>query len=87
MNNNSKIFLAALAGAALGVIGGILVAPASGKETIEDLLDRADDLKDELEDIADKSKQQVNDFGDKVAQNISEAIKTASETIAKEKKA
>ncbi|WP_192820123.1 YtxH domain-containing protein [Rufibacter sp. LB8] len=38
MNDNSKVLIAAAAGAAAGVIAGLLMAPSAGKESREGLL-------------------------------------------------
>ena len=85
MSNNSKIFLAAVAGAALGAIGGILLAPASGKETIEDLSEKADELKDELEEFASRSRKSVQEVSEKLVSNVQTAINKEMEAI-KDKK-
>lgn len=74
MNNNGKILIAALAGAALGAIAGLLVAPNSGKETLDDFSKKADELKGELEDMATKSTRSVKELGDALAENIKQGM-------------
>lgn len=54
MNNNGKIVLALLAGAAAGAALGILMAPAKGSETREQLSGSA-------KKMADTLKQKVQD--------------------------
>ena len=48
--STSKLILAALAGAAAGVIAGILIAPESGKKTREKLKKKVDDFSN-LDDL------------------------------------
>ena len=40
MNDTSKVLIATISGAALGLAAGLLVAPKSGKETRDDINDR-----------------------------------------------
>ncbi|MDA3819698.1 MAG: YtxH domain-containing protein [Candidatus Delongbacteria bacterium] len=56
MSNSGKILLGVLAGAAAGVITGILVAPASGKETRENISSKTDELLSNLKDFLNKEK-------------------------------
>ncbi|MNJ86374.1 YtxH-like protein [compost metagenome] len=50
--NVSKVVGALVAGAAIGVATGILLAPDKGKKTREKLLDDAKDLADKVKDRA-----------------------------------
>ncbi|MFD1551126.1 YtxH domain-containing protein [Putridiphycobacter roseus] len=54
-SNTSKVILAAGAGVAMGVIAGILFAPAKGTET-------RDLLKGKAEEVKDQIKNKVNSF-------------------------
>lgn len=47
-----KLAIGAIVGAAVGVVAGILTAPKSGKETRDDIKEKADDLK--LQAVAKK---------------------------------
>jgi gas vesicle protein len=49
MSNGQKILFSFLAGAAAGVVAGLLLAPESGKETRKKLAKKATDLKNTLE--------------------------------------
>jgi gas vesicle protein len=49
MNNGQKILLSFLAGAAAGVVAGLLLAPDSGKEIRKKIAKKASDLKGTLE--------------------------------------
>lgn len=48
MSSSSKILLALAAGAAAGLVVGLLIAPAKGSETRENISDNAKKLADEL---------------------------------------
>lgn len=51
MNDNSKLLLAVLAGAAAGLIAGILLAPEKGSETREKI---KDGLKKTVDEVLEK---------------------------------
>tara|TARA_Y100001956_G_C3985581_1_gene127005 strand:+ start:81 stop:344 length:264 start_codon:yes stop_codon:yes gene_type:complete len=86
MNNNAKILLAALAGASLGAIAGLLVAPGSGKETLDDISKKADELKGELEDMATKSTKSVKELGDAISENIRKSMNGLKKELSDESK-
>lgn len=74
-----------LAGAALGVAAGILLAPASGMQTRKKLIKGSGKLKDELlrsvEDSLDALRAQFNSKIDKLAKQGKEAINHTSERV------
>lgn len=49
MSNGQKILFSFLAGAAAGVVAGLLLAPDSGKEIRKKIVKRASDIKENLE--------------------------------------
>lgn len=55
MSDTSKIVIAALAGAAVGAVAALLLAPASGKETREKLKEKFAGAKDKVSDLLNKS--------------------------------
>ena len=55
MSDTSKIVVAALAGAAIGAVAALLLAPASGKETREKLREKFAGAKDKMSDFLNKS--------------------------------
>ncbi len=61
-NNNSKLLLGVLAGAAAGALAGLLLAPDKGSVTRNNILTRGRNTVDSL-------KGQVNDIVDKVSEN------------------
>ncbi|MBX2842731.1 MAG: YtxH domain-containing protein [Flammeovirgaceae bacterium] len=85
MSQNSKVLLAAIAGAAIGVIAGIMVAPASGKDTLDDLSKKAEELKDDLEDIAAKGRKSVREISDTVTDNLQKNINGLKKEVSRAK--
>jgi len=59
MSNGGNVLLGVLAGAAAGVIAGVLIAPASGKETRENLSKQSEELLTNVKDLIDKEKEAV----------------------------
>jgi gas vesicle protein len=60
MNTISKVSLGVLAGATLGLITGILIAPDSGKKTREKLIGKSKDIKNKMYDSIDEVKKAYN---------------------------
>jgi gas vesicle protein len=71
MNNNSKIFLALLAGAAAGAAIGILLSPAKGSEIRDKISDTLDDT---LDRISEHSKDVLEELKAKVTEEISKRM-------------
>lgn len=55
MNNNEKVIISFLVGAAAGALAGLLLAPATGDETREKLKDNALRVSDDLRKQAEKA--------------------------------
>lgn len=74
-----------LAGAALGVAAGILLAPASGAQTRKSLVKGSAKLKDELlssvEESLDALREQFNSKIDRLAKQGKETINHTSERV------
>ncbi|HEX3935389.1 MAG TPA: YtxH domain-containing protein [Puia sp.] len=66
MNNNSKILLGFIAGAAIGGVLGILMAPDKGSETRRRIVEKGNDLGDSLSGFGDTVKDKFNDVVDGV---------------------
>ena len=73
MSNSGKVLLGALAGATAGIITGVLIAPASGKDTRNNVSEKTDELLTNVKEILNKQKQQ---FEEKVGKNKAEADKS-----------
>lgn len=54
-NQSGNVILGTLIGAAVGFAAGILLAPASGKETRETLGEKANEAKDAINDVAHRA--------------------------------
>jgi gas vesicle protein len=81
MNTTKKVLVGALSGLAVGVVFGILVAPASGKETRDRMAMQADKLRkklnrlrnraeDELEELEDVFNHEIAGLKDDVRQRV-----------------
>ncbi|KAA9327339.1 YtxH domain-containing protein [Adhaeribacter soli] len=60
---NNKVWIAALAGASAGVIAGLLMAPESGKDTIDGLRRSAMRLGDQLDNTFRVAMDKLEDMG------------------------
>lgn len=72
MNQNSKILLALLAGAAAGAALGILFAPDKGSETRKKIGEKLDDLMDEAGETVGSLKEQIKAGMDNVMQSVND---------------
>ncbi|MCF8309492.1 MAG: YtxH domain-containing protein [Bacteroidales bacterium] len=59
MSNGGKVLIGVLAGAAAGVVTGVLIAPASGKETRETITDKSEELLEGVRELINKEKEKV----------------------------
>lgn len=59
MSNGGKVLLGVLAGAAAGIVTGVLIAPASGKETRDTITDKSEELLQGVKDLINKEKEKV----------------------------
>ncbi len=73
MQTGTKVIIAAIAGALAGTVTGLLVAPASGKETREKLGERTDEVLDYLNDFAEKLKAQKDELVETAKQKAQKA--------------
>ena len=63
MNNQTgNVILGTLIGAAVGLAAGILLAPAKGSDTRQQLSDKTDELKNSLNDVAGKAMDSLKDL-------------------------
>ena len=70
MGKSNKFFLATLIGAAAGVVGGLLLAPQSGKKTRQDLKKIAMKLGKEVQGTVKDTKEKVKDVFGKVNDDV-----------------
>ena len=74
MDNTSKVLLAVAAGAAAGLVAGILLAPASGEETRENLKKQGQKLKDDVSSTLEELNESAKEKIDQIKQTASHAI-------------
>ena len=79
--SNSAVLAALLAGAATGVILGLLYAPEEGKETRRKIKDKANDLKDKALDEYGKTSEKVKDKYSEVSHNVKDKYNSLSSTV------
>lgn len=60
MNTTTKVITGFLAGASLGILTGILIAPKSGKKTRKELFNKTKKLKDRMAESYQDAKQAYN---------------------------
>jgi gas vesicle protein len=93
-NSGRKWALGALIAGVAGYVGGILTAPKSGKETREDITDKAVDIKndtrvelenlqDDISDLLAKAKAKAESLSSQAREEINEAVLRAKEVQAK----
>lgn len=81
--SSGKVILGLLAGAATGVLAGILFAPAKGSKTrkkiarkgedfVDTLKEKLDDLLDTVTEKFEKVKEDVSDYAEKVKEDVSD---------------
>ena len=81
MSSSSKIFLALIAGAAIGATLGILLAPDKGSETMKSLNDLKDSFLDNLKEKAEKSLDAISDATESIAGKITNRVDLAEELV------
>lgn len=85
-----KLAIGAVLAGAVGYVSGILTAPKSGKETREDIADKAEDIKegaedqlqvahDELTDLIKATKSKSVALGSKAREEFNEAVVRAKD--------
>lgn len=99
MSKTGKFFLAGMLGAVAGAVGGLLLAPQSGKKTRREIVELANEIALKIKTKADDTRIQVKDIYGKYTEEgkakyleIKDAvvakvatIKTAGEEIDREK--
>lgn len=60
MNTTTKVITGFIAGASLGILTGILIAPNSGKKTRDQITDKTKDLKHRMAGTLDDAKKAYN---------------------------
>lgn len=69
-SNSNSVVLGTLIGAAVGFAAGILLAPASGKETRESLGEKANEFKDSINDATEKAVASIKEVKESAERSI-----------------
>lgn len=78
-NRGGSALLALLIGAAVGAAAGLLLAPASGRETRDRVRRAAGKLRDELEEKAHEAREELGHY----AGDLANAIETGKQAYRK----
>lgn len=76
MKKSAKLAVGAIIGAAVGVVAGVLTAPKSGKETRDEIKNKADDVKSKVTKTRDELAFKAEEIGDDVRTKVIEAIES-----------
>lgn len=72
MNNTGKIVTAVAAGAAAGVILGVLFAPDKGSETRRKINEQGKKIADNVKDKFQKGKEKINGLTEEIVRTVKE---------------
>jgi len=73
------------AGAVVGAVTALLLAPASGKETREKIKDRMGDVSEKAGDLIDRSKEAFEEAKDRMSTAYEDAVEKTSSMVEKAK--
>lgn len=82
MNNTTKIFTAFAAGAAIGCVSGILIAPNSGTRTRRKIRRKGEKIVSGVQEIVEEVQDKINDSREKLVdlkEDLVKAVKATSE--------
>lgn len=74
MNSTGKILTALVAGAALGAVAGILLAPDKGSETRRKLKEKGKKFKDDVKDKFRQGKEKFEDMAKAAKEKAEELV-------------
>ena len=81
-DKNKKIAIATAGvatGAVVGTIAGVLIAPKSGKETIEDVKEKSNQVKNKINENIEDTKFKVKESKDKIKEYLAKRKNEKSE--------
>lgn len=79
--SSQKTLIALVAGAALGAVAGVMLAPASGEKTRKKLMKKAEGLRDDLSDLVDQGQSMMKDAKGSAKKAASQASKAVHHTM------
>ena len=81
-NKTAAIATAGVAtGAVVGTIAGVLLAPKSGKETIADVKEKSNEVKNKISENIEETKRKVKDSKDKIKEYLSRRKSEKNEEV------
>jgi len=83
MNNTEKTLLAFVAGAVIGTVTGILVAPDKGEKTRKRINKGLNDIKTEVNDTISTSGSKVKEFANTAMEEIEKYGKSVTHSVRK----
>ena len=83
MNNTEKTLLAFVAGAVIGTVTGILVAPDKGEKTRKRINKGLNDIKTEVNDTISTSGSKVKEFANTAMEEIEKYGKSVTDSVRK----
>jgi len=81
MNNNTKLLLGILGGAAAGLVIGLLVAPEKGADMRRNLKQTADGWIDELSNWVNKGKEYIDEVRNRASDEMASLETEAEEGL------
>lgn len=76
-----KMALAAIIGAAAGVVAGVLLAPRAGKETREELMNNIKELPDKAKELSEKTHEKLEEVKEKIVDETHKILGSVKETV------
>jgi gas vesicle protein len=72
MSNTGKILTALVAGAAIGIVTGVLIAPDKGSETRKKMKEKGKKFADDVKNKFNKGKEKFEDLKENIVQTVKE---------------
>lgn len=86
MESNSKLIIGIMAAAAAGVAAGILLAPSSGSELRQKVMNSFDELRDKVNEFIESAQQRATEIADEFHRDVEHLEEDARQTAAHAKK-
>ncbi len=81
LNDVYKVGGGLLVGAAVGGVTGMLLAPKAGKETREDIMEKANEVQEKTKAMFEETKERAGDMYDRSRQMIGDTRQRAMEAV------
>lgn len=81
MNNTTRVLIAFAAGAAIGTVCGILIAPNSGSRTRRNIRRKGDKIVSDVQDIVEDVQDKINESKEKLMNLKEDLVKVVKEKV------